>query len=209
MAHRKIYEYPRELLWHTKSMKWYFENDPNGLHKEMADTLLKIRKEGRNIGDIVQILNDAYCLAVTVATTEEAKYSDIANRLSRLYTDDMAVLCGCVILMSQYNCEEYKDTTDELIENIIGSFSDNESEDSRFRYQLIKQRIIGLRKTDLHTDLSPDAFVDDDQTIQWLIKNMSSLEFETIIGFHRTKKSQLDFLNVIINQFFVEEELAF
>ena len=52
-------------------------------------------------------------------------------------------------------------------------------------------------------------FVEDDQTVQWLIKNMSSLEFETIIGFHRTKKSQLDFLNVIIASLFVEEELAF
>src|SRR5574344_849938 len=99
MAHRKIYEYPRELLWHPKTMKWYLKNDPDGLHKEMADTLLQIRKEGRNIGDI-------------------------ANVLSRLYPDDMSVLCGCVILMSQENCEEYKDTTDELIENATGSFSD-------------------------------------------------------------------------------------
>lgn len=209
MAHRKIYEYPRELLWHPKTMKWYLKNDPDGLHKEMADTLLQIRKEGRNIGDIDRILNDAYRLAVTVAATEEAKYSDIANVLSRLYPDDMSVLCGCVILMSQENCEEYKDTTDELIENATGSFSDHKSDDSKLRYQLIKQRIIGLRKTGLHTDLSPDAYVEDDQTIQWLINNMRSDELERIIGFHRTKKNQLYFLCVIIASLYVEEELAF
>ena len=48
MIQRPIYEYPKELLWHPKSMKWYLENDPNGLHKELADTLLQIRKDSIN-----------------------------------------------------------------------------------------------------------------------------------------------------------------
>ena len=78
MIQRPIYEYPKELLWHPKSMKWYLENDPNGLHKELADTLLQIIIiEGDNMGNIEQVLNDAYCIAVTVATTEGSKYSDL------------------------------------------------------------------------------------------------------------------------------------
>ena len=86
MIQRPIYEYPKELLWHPKSMKWYLENDPNGLHKELADTLLQIRKEGYNMGNIEQVLNDAYCIAVTVATTEGSKYTDLSIELLKKYS---------------------------------------------------------------------------------------------------------------------------
>ena len=209
MTHRQIYEYRKELLWHTRSIKWYLENDPNGLHKDMADTLYAMRKEGRNIGDISKVINDAYSIAVIIAGTDEPKYSNLASILINMYTD-ITLLCGCTILLSQKNNEKFIDTIDEISEIIrINNYNSSPFDDSYFEYQSIKKKFFDIHKTDLETDLSPDAFVEDDQTVQWLIKNMSSLEFETIIGFHRTKKSQLDFLNVIINQFFVEEELVF
>ena len=187
MTHRQIYEYPKELLWHSRSIKWYLENDPNGLHKEMADTLFEMRKEGCNIEDIAEIINDAYRIAVIIASTDEPKYSNLAKILYKKYID----------------------TIDEIKDIIRSNFKTSPFDINGFEYQSFKNRILDIHKSGLHTDLSPDAFVEDDQTVQWLIKNMSSLEFETIIGFHRTKKSQLDFLNVIIASFFVEEELAF
>ena len=209
MIQRPIYEYPKELLWHPKSMKWYLENDPNGLHKGLVDTLLQIRKEGVNIGNIEQVLNDAYCIAVIVATTEGSKYSNLSKNLFNKYPSDIALLCGCVILLSHKNYEEYKYTVEEIINNIWEDFNYNESEEEKLKYQSIKKRIINSHKTGLQIDLSPDAFVEDEMTIQWLKRNMSLQELETIIKFHRTKKNQLDFLNVIIANFFVEEELAF
>ena len=209
MIQRPIYEYPKELLWHPKSMKWYLENDPNGLHKGLADTLLQIRKGGFNIGNIEQVLNDAYCIAVIVATTEVSKYSDLSIKLFTKYPNYIALLCGCAILLSHKNYEEYKDTVEEIINNIWEDFNYNESEEEKLKYQSIKKRIINSHKTDLQIDLSPDAFVETEMTINWLKKNMSLRELETIIKFHRTKKNQLDFLNVIIANFFVEEELAF
>lgn len=209
MIHRPIYEYPKELLWHPKSMKWYLENDPNGLHKGLADTLLQIRKGGYNIGNIEQVLNDAYCIAVIVATTEVSKYSDLSIKLFTKYPNYIALLCGCAILLSHKNYEEYKDTVEEIINNIWEDFNYNESEEEKLKYQSIKKRIINSHKTGLQIDLSPDAFVETEMTINWLKKNMSLRELETIIKFHRTKKNQLDFLNVIIANFFVEEELAF
>ena len=209
MIQRPIYEYPKELLWHPKSMKWYLENDPNGLHKGLADTLLQIRKGGYNIGNIEQVLNDAYCIAVIVATTEVSKYSDLSIKLFTKYPNYIALLCGCAILLSHKNYEEYKDTVEEIINNIWEDFNYNESEEEKLKYQSIKKRIINSHKTGLQIDLSPDAFVETEMTINWLKKNMSLRELETIIKFHRTKKNQLDFLNVIIANFFVEEELAF
>ena len=209
MIQRPIYEYPKELLWHPKSMKWYWENDPNGLHKLLADTLLQIRKEGYNMGNIEQVLNDAYCIAVIVATTEVSKYSDLSIKLFTKYPNYIALLCGCAILLSHKNYEEYKDTVEEIINNIWEDFNYNESEEEKLKYQSIKKRIINSHKTGLQIDLSPDAFVETAMTINWLKNNMSLRELETIIKFHRTKKNQLDFLNVIIANFFVEEELAF
>ena len=209
MIQRPIYEYPKELLWHPKSMKWYLENDPNGLHKGLADTLLQIRKGGFNIDNIEQVLNDAYCIAVIVATTEGSKYSNLSKNLFNKYPSDIALLCGCVILLSHKNYEEYKDTAEEIINNIWEDFGYHVSKETKLRYQSIKKRIINSHKTGLQIDLSPDAFVETEMTINWLKKNMSLRELETIIKFHRTKKNQLDFLNVIIANFFVEEELAF
>ena len=209
MIQRPIYEYPKELLWHPKSMKWYLENDPNGLHKGLADTLLQIRKEGVNISNIEQVLNDAYCIAVTVATTEGAKYSNLSKNLFKKYSDKIALLCGCVILLSHKNCEEYKDTVKEIINNIWEDFAYYVSEKQKLELQSIKNRIINSHKTGLQIDLSPDAFVENEMTIQWLMKNMSLRELETIIKFHSTKKNQLDFLNGIIYKYFVEDRLSF
>ena len=209
MIQRPIYEYPKELLWHPKSMKWYLENDPNGLHKGLADTLLQIRKEGYNIGNIEQVLNDAYCMAVTVAKTEGSKYTDLSIELFKKYSDKNALLCGCVILLSQKNCEEYKDTVEEIINNTWKDFNYYVSEEKKLEFQSIKNRIINSHKTGLQIDLSPDAFVENEMTIQWLMKNMSLQELETIIKFHRTKKNQLDFLNGIIYKYFVEDRLPF
>lgn len=209
MIQRPIYEYPKELLWHPKSMKWYLENDPNGLHKGLADTLLQIRKEGYNIGNIEQVLNDAYCMAVTVAKTEGSKYTDLSIEIFKKYSDKIALLCGCVILLSQKNCEEYKDTVEEIINNTWKDFNHYVSEETKLEFQSIKNRIINSHKTGLQIDLSPDAFVENEMTIQWLMKNMSLRELETIIKFHRTKKNQLDFLNGIIYKYFVEDRLPF
>ena len=209
MIQRPIYEYPKELLWHPKSMKWYLENDPNGLHKGLADTLLQIRKGGYNIGNIEQVLNDAYCIAVIVATTEVSKYSDLSIKLFTKYPNYIVRLCGCAILLSHKNYEEYKDTVEEIINNIWKDFDYYVSDKDKLELQSIKNRIINSHKTGLQIDLSPDAFVETEMTINWLKKNMSLRELETIIKFHRTKKNQLDFLNVIIANFFVEEELAF
>ena len=209
MIQRPIYEYPKELLWHPKSMKWYLENDPNGLHKLLADTLLQIRKEGYNMGNIDQVLNDAYCIAVTVATTEGSKYTDLSIELLKKYSDKIALLCGCVILLSHKNYEEYKDTVEEIINNTWKDFGYHVSKEIKLKYQSIKNRIINSHKTGLQIDLSPDAFVENEMTIQWLMKNMSLRELETIIKFHRTKKNQLDFLNGIIYKYFVEDRLPF
>ena len=210
MIQRPIYEYPTELLWHPKSMKWYLENDPNGLHKELTDTLLQIRKEGYNVGNIEQVLNDAYCIAVTIATTEGSKYSDLSIKLFNKYSNNIVLLCGCVILLSHKNYEEYKDTVEEIINNIWEDLDYRVlSEKKIFELRSIKKRIINCHKTGLQIDLSPDAFVEDEMTIQWLMKNMSLRELETIIKFHRTKKNQLDFLNGIIYKYFVEDRLLF
>ena len=209
MIQRPIYEYPTELLWHPKSMKWYLENDPNGLHKLLADTLLQIRKEGYNMGNIDQVLNDAYCIAVTVATTEGSKYTDLSIELLKKYSNNIALLCGCVILLSHKNYEEYKDTVEEIINNIWEDFDYDVPKEDKLEFQSIKNRIINSHKTGLQIDLSPDAFVENEMTIQWLMKNMSLRELETIIKFHRTKKNQLDFLNGIIYKYFVEDRLPF
>ena len=209
MIQRPIYEYPKELLWHPKSMKWYLENDPNGLHKGLADTLLQIRKEGYNMGNIDQVLNDAYCIAVTVATTEGSKYTDLSIELLKKYSNNIALLCGCVILLSHKNYEEYKDTVEEIINNTWKDFNYYVSEKDKLELQSIKKRIINCHKTGLQIDLSPDAFVENEMTIQWRMKNMSLRELETIIKFHRTKKNQLDFLNGIIYKYFVEDRLPF
>lgn len=210
MIQRPIYEYPTELLWHPKSMKWYLENDPNGLHKELTDTLLQIRKEGYNVGNIEQVLNDAYCIAVTIATTEGSKYSDLSIKLFNKYSNNIVLLCGCVILLSHKNYEEYKDTVEEIINNIWEDLDYRVlSEKKIFELRSIKKRIINCHKTGLQIDLSPDAFVEDEMTIQWLMKNMSLRELETIIKFHRTKKNQLDFLNRIIYKYFVQDILPF
>ena len=209
MIQRPIYEYPKELLWHPKSMKWYLENDPNGLHKGLADTLLQIRKGGYNIGNIEQVLNDAYCIAVTVATTEGSKYTDLSIKLFDKYPNYIVLLCGCVILLSHKNYEEYKDTVEEIINNTWKDFNYYVSEEKKLELQSIKKRIINCHKTGLQIDLSPDAFVENEMTIQWLMKNMSLRELETIIKFHRTKKNQLDFLNGIIYKYFVEDRLPF
>ena len=204
MIQRPIYEYPKELLWHPKSMKWYLENDPNGLHKELADTLLQIIIiEGDNMGNIEQVLNDAYCIAVTVATTEGAKYFDLSKDLFKKYSDKIALLCGCVILLSHKNYEEYKDTVEEIINKIWEDFDYDVPKEDKLIFQSIKNSIINSHKTGLQIDLSPDAFVEDEMTIQWLMRNMSLRELETIIKFHRTKKNQLDFLNGIIANYFV------
>ena len=209
MIQRPIYEYPKELLWHPKSMKWYLENDPNGLHKGLADTLLQIRKGGYNIGNIEQVLNDAYCIAVIVATTEGSKYTDLSIKLFTKYRDYIVLLCGCVILLSHKNYEEYKDTVEEIINNIWEDFGYDVPKEDKLKFQSIKNRIINSHKTGLQIDLSPDAFVENEMTIQWLMKNMSLRELETIIKFHRTKKNQLDFLNGIIYKYFVEDRLLF
>ena len=210
MIQRPIYEYPKELLWHPKSMKWYLENDPNGLHKELADTLLQIIIiEGDNMGNIEQVLNDAYCIAVIVATTEGSKYSNLSKNLFNKYPSDIALLCGCVILLSHKNYEEYQYTVEEIINNTWEDFDYHVSEETELKYQSIKNRIINSHKTGLQIDLSPDAFVENEMTIQWLMKNMSLRELETIIKFHRTKKNQLDFLNGIIYKYFVEDRLPF
>ena len=209
MIQRPIYEYTKELLWHPKSMKGYLENYPIGLHKGLADTLLQIRKEGVNIGNIEQVLNDAYCIAVTVATTEGSKYTDLSIELLKKYSNNIALLCGCVILLSHKNYEEYKDTVEEIINNTWKDFNYYVSEKDKLELQSIKKRIINCHKTGLQIDLSPDAFVEDEMTIQWLMKNMSLQELETIIKFHRTKKNQLDFLNGIIYKYFVEDRLPF
>ena len=209
MIQRPIYEYPTELLWHPKSMKWYLENDPNGLHKGLADTLLQIRKGGYNIGNIEQVLNDAYCIAVIVATTEGSKYTDLSIELLKKYSNNIALLCGCVILLSHKNYEEYKDTVEEIINNTWKDFNYYVSEEKKLELQSIKKRIINCHKTGLQIDLSPDAIVETAMTINWLKKNMSLRELETIIKFHRTKKNQLDFLNGIIYKYFVEDRLPF
>lgn len=203
MIQRPIYEYPKELLWHPKSMKWYLENDPNGLHKGLADTLLQIRKGGFKIGNIEQVLNDAYCIAVIVATTEGSKYTDLSIKLFDKYRDYIVLLCGCVILLSHKNYEEYQYTVEEIINNIWENFGFYVSEKEKLELQSIKNRIINSHKTGLQIDLNPDAFVETEMTIQWLMKNMSLQELETIIKFHRTKKNQLDFLNGIIANYFV------
>ena len=209
MIQRPIYEYPTELLWHPKSMKWYLENDPNGLHKGLADTLLQIRKGGYNIGNIEQVLNDAYCIAVIVATTEGSKYTDLSIKLFDKYGDYIVLLCGCVILLSHKNYEEYQYTVEEIINNIWENFGFYVSEKEKLELQSIKNRIINSHKTGLQIDLSPDAFVENEMTIQWLMKNMSLQELETIIKFHRTKNNQLDFLDGIIYKYFVEDRLSF
>lgn len=203
MIQRPIYEYPKELLWHPKSMKWYWENDPNGLHNLLAGTLLQIKIEGYNMGNIEQVLNDAYCIAVTVATTEGAKYSNLSKNLLKKYPSEIALLCGCVILLSHKNYEEYKYTVEEIINNIWEDFDYDVPKEDKLIFQSIKNRIINCHKTGLQIDLSPDAFVEDEMTILWLKRNMSLQELETIIKFHRTKNNQLDFLNGIIANYFV------
>ena len=155
------------------------------------------------MGNIDQVLNDAYCIAVTVATTEGSKYTDLSIELLKKYSNNIALLCGCVILLSHKNYEEYKDTVEEIINNIGEDFNYDVPEEDKFELQSIKKRIINCHKTGLQIDLSPDAFVEDKMTILWLMRNMSLRELETIIKFHRTKKNQLDFLNGIIANYFV------
>ena len=155
------------------------------------------------MGNIEQVLNDAYCIAVTVATTEGSKYTDLSIELFDKYPDNIVLLCGCVILLSHKNYEGYKYTVEEIINNIWEDFDYDVPKEDKLIFQSIKNRIINSHKTGLQIDLSPDAFVEDEMTILWLKRNMSLQELETIIKFHRTKKNQLDFLNGIIANYFV------
>ena len=134
----------------------------------------------------------------------------MSPRLKELNDNPYIVrLCGCAILLSHKNYEEYKDTVEEIINNTWKDFNYNVSEEKKLEFQSIKNRIINSHKIGLQIDLSPDAFVENEMTIQWLMKNMSLRELETIIKFHRTKKNQLDFLNGIIYKYFVEDRLPF
>ena len=36
MAKRQIFEYPGEILWYSRDIDWYLENDPYGLNKEIC-----------------------------------------------------------------------------------------------------------------------------------------------------------------------------
>lgn len=116
MEQRQIHEYPGELLWHKRGLDWYLDNDPQKLNKEFLDTLYEIKEIGCIIRNFEDIITDAYRIAVTVAFTEKYQDTDIAGILCDNYHDEMSLLYGCVILLSQEDGEDYEYTVNKIVE---------------------------------------------------------------------------------------------
>ena len=65
MAKRQIFEYPGEILWYSRDIDWYLENDPYGLNKDICSRYIK--ESADNKLHLEQLLNDSYRVAVAIA----------------------------------------------------------------------------------------------------------------------------------------------
>ena len=204
MEQRQIHEYPGELLWHKRGLDWYLDNDPQKLNKEFLDTLYEIKEIGGIIRNFEDIITDAYRIAVTVAFTEKYQNTDIAGILCDNYHDEMSLLYGCVILLSQEDGEDYEYTVNKIVEllrkkqNVKGLFVG-----SKVTYNWLVIRIFKLQRTNMNIDLSPDAGDLSSETQLWLIENLGLDidELERVISFYRTKIGQLDFLHSFVKEY--------
>ena len=172
--------------------------------RQFLDTLYEIKEIGGIIRNFEDIITDAYRIAVTVAYTEKHQDTDIAGRLCDNYHDEMSLLYGCVILLSQEDGEDYEYTVNKIVEllrkkqKVKGLFVG-----SKVTYNWLVIRIFKLKRTNMDIDLSPDAGDLSSETQLWLIENLGLDidELERVISFYRTKIGQLDFLHSFVKEY--------
>lgn len=117
MARIRIYEYPGELLWHSREHNWYLDNDPSGINLALTEKLYEVKQMFPDeIDDYSKYLNEAYRLTVAVACTRRLKFSNAFDVL-RINYNTYSSLLGCAILQNYNNASEFADIIDKLMTN--------------------------------------------------------------------------------------------
>lgn len=117
MARIRIYEYPGELLWHSREHNWYLDNDPSGINLALTEKLYEVKQMFPDeIDDYSKYLNEAYRLTVAVACTRRLKFSNIMPILLYEFRSYSSLL-GCAILQNFNNPSEFNDVINKLLAN--------------------------------------------------------------------------------------------
>ena len=117
MARIRIYEYPGELLWHSREHNWYLDNDPSGINLALTEKLYVVKQLFPNeIDDYSAFLDEAYRLTVAVGCTYRIKFSNAFGVLRTNYNTYSSLL-GCAILQNYNNASEFADIIDKLMTN--------------------------------------------------------------------------------------------
>lgn len=117
MARIRIYEYPGELLWHSREHNWYLDNDPSGINLALTEKLYVVKQLFPvEIDDYSAFLDEAYRLTVAVACTYRIKFSNAFGVLRTNYNTYSSLL-GCAILQNYNNASEFADIIDKLMTN--------------------------------------------------------------------------------------------
>ena len=58
MARRQIYEYPGEILWQSRDLEWYLDNDPEGINKAIINLCVELSKLYDGIGKPEELLDN-------------------------------------------------------------------------------------------------------------------------------------------------------
>ena len=198
MAKRQIFEYPGEILWYSRDIDWYLENDPYGLNKEICSSY--INESADNKLHLEQLLNDSYRVAVAIAATKHREVYPVCKHLFNCYGKNSwgiaALYTGCQILSKHKNHSEFEKMIYD-IEDII-----HKSEYKNYYY--IHRKI----KFDL--DLRPDMGSISKESRSWLLNELNDKEeLEVVISFYRDKTKQMEFLEKFVHTFYVNDFFDF
>lgn len=117
MARIRIYEYPGELLWHSREHNWYLDNDPSMINLALTEKLYEVKEMFPNeIDEYSTFLDEAYRMTVAVACTYRIKFSNAFDVL-RINNNTYSSLLGCAILQNYNNASEFADIIDKLMTN--------------------------------------------------------------------------------------------
>lgn len=117
MARIRIYEYPGELLWHSREHNWYLDNDPSGINLALTEKLYEVKEMFPDeIDEYSTFLDEAYRLTVAVGCTYRIKFSNAFDVL-RINYNTYSSLLGCAILQNYNNPSEFNDVINKLLAN--------------------------------------------------------------------------------------------
>lgn len=199
MARRQIYEYPGEILWQSRDLEWYLDNDPEGINKKICHFFVDISDEFKKQSGLDEILNNAYRVAVAIASTKNRDFYPIKKHLFDCYgktrNGKYAMVLGCMILLCQTNSGDYHKVTDDIINYIRGYYFDGV-----LNKLLTFDQSLGYK---VKTDLSPSMGSLSRESKYWLLDNIKSTEeLETVISFIREKKMQMEFVETVVDKLF-------